>query len=296
MQINSETWNSISADISSASGRDFMVESIRPVGGGDINQSFIISSHNTAYFVKLNDAALLPMFEREAFSLKRLLETNTITIPTPVAQGAAQSYSYLVMSFHEIGSDGSHRILGGKIAELHRHTHSQHGWDHDNFIGSTVQTNSPCPDWLVFWREQRLEPQFEMAFRNGHSRELSAQADRLLGVLPAILDGHEPAPSLLHGDLWGGNFGFVLPDQPILYDPASYYGDRETDIALTELFGGFQADFYAGYNEAWPLAEGYERRKPLYQLYHMLNHLNLFGSSYLGSCKRLINTLININL
>ena len=294
MRISSETWNTISAEISTLSGRSFMVESVRPVSGGDINQSFIISSHhNTAYFVKLNEAAMLSMFEQEALSLNRLLNTDTFTIPVPLTHGIAQSYSYLVMSCHTIQSGGSHYILGQKLAGLHRHTHSQHGWDHNNFIGTTMQRNSSSANWLDFWREQRLRPQFELAYQRGHSSKLSILADQLLSDLPRILEGHEPAPSLLHGDLWGGNVGFVAPDQPILFDPASYYGDRETDVAMTELFGGFQAEFYAGYTQTWPLPEDYRKRKPLYQLYHMLNHLNLFGSSYFGSCKRLINNLLN---
>ena len=294
MRISSETWNTISAEISTLADRPFMVESVRPVSGGDINQSFIISGHHdTAYFVKLNDAALLTMFEQEALALNRLFDANTVTVPKPLTYGVAQSYSYLVLSCHPIQSDGDYYILGQKLANLHRHTHSRHGWDHDNFIGTTIQKNSSRANWLEFWREQRLLPQFELAYNNGYSDRLSAMADQLTGDLPGILDGHEPVPSLLHGDLWGGNIGFVAPDQPILFDPASYYGDRETDLAMTELFGGFQAEFYAGYNETWPLPEGYERRKKLYQLYHMLNHLNLFGSSYLGSCGRLINHLLN---
>lgn len=294
MRISSETWNTISAEISTLSGQPFMVESVRPVSGGDINQSFIISSHHdTVYFVKLNDAALLSMFEQEALSLNRLFDANSFTVPKPLTYGIAQSYSYLVLSCHSINSDGDYTILGQKLADLHRHTHSHHGWDHDNFIGTTIQKNTPCANWLDFWRDQRLLPQLELAYIKGYSDRLSAMADQLISELPGILDGHEPAPSLLHGDLWGGNIGFVASDQPILLDPASYYGDRETDLAMTELFGGFQAEFYTGYTETWPLPAGYGRRKPLYQLYHMLNHLNLFGSSYLGSCKRLIKDLIN---
>lgn len=294
MQISCETWNTISAEISSIADRPFMVESVRPVSGGDINQSFIISSHHdTAYFVKLNDAAMLSMFEQEALSLKRLLDAGTFTVPKPLIYGIAQSYSYLVLTCHPIQSDGDHYLFGQRLASLHRHTHSRHGWDHNNFIGTTIQKNTPNASWLDFWREQRLLPQLEMAYDNGYCEKLSALAGKLIGDLPGILDGHEPTPSLLHGDLWGGNVGFITPDQPILFDPASYYGDRETDLAMTELFGGFQADFYAGYTQTWPLPKGYDKRKPLYQLYHMLNHLNLFGSSYLGSCKRLINNLLN---
>lgn len=293
MRISCETWNIISAEISTLSGRSFMVESVRPVGGGDINQCFIISSHNTAYFVKLNDASMLSMFEQEAFSLTRLLNTEIFTVPIPLTLGIAQSHSYLVLSYHAIQSHGNQYILGQKLAGLHKCTHSQHGWDHSNFIGTTLQKNTPSASWLDFWREQRLMPQLEFAYENGYSNKLSALAGQLIKSLPDILEGHEPGPSLLHGDLWGGNIGFIAPDQPILFDPASYYGDRETDLAMTELFGGFQAEFYTGYTQAWPLPEGYRKRRPLYQLYHMLNHLNLFGSSYLGSCQRLIHTLLS---
>jgi fructosamine-3-kinase len=175
----------------------------------------------------------------------------------------------LVLEHLELTRDGDYAALGRMLAQLHRAKGERFGWPRDNFIGLGDQPNGWSDDWAEFFLEKRLKPQ---AAKCG----LSGQLPDVRGILA----GHRPAPSLLHGDLWSGNTGFTA-DGPVIFDPAVYYGDREADLAMTELFGGFPREFYSAYREDFPLDQGYERRKHLYNLYHLLNHLNLFGGQYL---------------
>ena len=172
--------------------------------------------------------------------------------------------------------------FGQQLAAMHSVTDSQFGWQRNNTIGSTPQYNSQTDSWIEFWRQQRLLPQLILAEQNGYGKSLAPIADRLLADFGALFKSYQPQPSMLHGDLWGGNASALADSTPVIFDPAFYYGDRETDIAMTHLFGGFEAKFYSAYNDAWPLDEGFAVRKTLYNLYHILNHLNLFGSGYLG--------------
>jgi len=169
------------------------------------------------------------------------------------------------------------------LAAAHRKAGPRFGWPRDNYIGATPQENAPCAGWAEFWRHRRLEPQLALANRNGYRVEAPP--------VWRLLEGHEPVASLLHGDLWSGNAGFLADGAPVVFDPAVYYGDREADLAMTELFGGFAEEFYAAYSEAWPLDEGYKLRKQLYNLYHLLNHLNLFGGGYLGQVRATLGLL-----
>ena len=169
------------------------------------------------------------------------------------------------------------------LASVHRHQADRFGWQRDNYIGSTPQQNGWRESWIAFWRERRLEPQIALARANGYRIEVPP--------VWRLLEGHEPAPSLLHGDLWSGNAAFLPDGAPVLFDPAVYYGDREADLAMTELFGGFPREFYSSYRKIYPLDAGYEKRKHLYNLYHLLNHLNLFGSGYLGQVERTLGLL-----
>jgi fructosamine-3-kinase len=182
--------------------------------------------------------------------------------------------------------------LGTALAALHRRAAGPFGWQRDNFIGATPQSNATSASWVAFFREQRLVPQLARAERNGHIGTLHDTGARLVESLEAILGDHAPAPSLLHGDLWGGNAGGLPDGTPVVFDPAVYVGDREADIAMTELFGGFPPAFYAAYREAWPLDDGYPLRRELYNLYHLLNHLNLFGGAYLGRCRQVMDWLL----
>jgi fructosamine-3-kinase len=180
---------------------------------------------------------------------------------------------------------------GRVLACLHRCTATDFGWHRENTIGSTPQHNTRARDWVAFWRERRLGFQLDLAARNGYGRALLDSGERLMSVLDGLI-GHRPVASLLHGDLWGGNIGASRDGEPVIFDPAVYFGDRETDLAMTELFGGFGSDFYAAYREAWPLPPEYATRKTLYNLYHVLNHLNLFGGGYLTQAKGMMDRLV----
>jgi len=184
------------------------------------------------------------------------------------------------------------RELGRMLAHMHEHTGERYGWARDNFIGLTPQANAWHDDWIAFWETQRLRPQLELAHRNGYGDALAQQGDALLAALPALLGGHRPPAALLHGDLWSGNAGALADGTPVIFDPAAYYGDPEADLAMTELFGGFMPAFYEGYREARDVDYGYAVRKTLYNLYHVLNHLNLFGGTYLHQAERMMRQLL----
>lgn len=287
---------SIARAIADASGETFNPGTPRTVGGGCINKAVVLSDGPRHYFVKLNRADLLPMFEAEAAGLASMGATGAIRVPRPLYAEVAGDQAFLAMEYIALGgrrpTDGG-ATAGRQLAAMHRHSSEAFGWERDNTIGSTRQRNGPSPDWTAFWRDQRLAFQLELAARNGFVGRLQSSGERLLELFPALID-HDPVPSLLHGDLWGGNLGFDELGRPVIFDPAVYYGDREADLAMTELFGGFSADFQAAYREAWPCDAGYQTRKRLYNLYHILNHLNLFGAGYLGQAQAMIGRLLAV--
>jgi len=192
------------------------------------------------------------------------------------------STAFLLLEFLDLGGSGDHAALGRSLAALHARPGARFGWTRDNFIGATPQANAWHDDWAEFFRLRRIEPQLALAHSHGFDLEPP--------YVEALLAGHDPQPALLHGDLWSGNVGFVDAG-PVFFDPAVYYGDREADVAMTELFGGFPTSFYAAYEAALPLRPGYETRKHLYNLYHLLNHLNLFGGGYLGQVRGTLRLL-----
>ncbi len=231
------------------------------------------------------------MYEAEADGLDELRKAGEIRVPDVIACGVEDGRACLVLErLHmEHPSGDTARRFGHQLARLHRHTAERFGWFRDNTIGPTPQKNGWSDDWIEFFRELRLDFQIQLARQNGH--DLVDQGKRLGARLPELFEGYDPEPSLLHGDLWGGNWGSV-GGEPVIFDPAVYYGDRESDIAMTMLFGGFGRAFYEGYAAEWPMAPGHEQRIKLYQLYHVLNHLNLFGTSYLGRARQLLRELI----
>jgi fructosamine-3-kinase len=175
---------------------------------------------------------------------------------------------------------------------MHRQAQPYFGWRRDNTIGSTLQLNSSSDDWLTFWREQRLGFQLKLAANNGYGGSLQAKGERLCSDMAVFFEHYSPHPSLLHGDLWAGNAAVDKQGRPVVFDPACYYGDREADLAMTELFGGFSPDFYSAYQAEWPLDHGYSLRKTFYNLYHSLNHLNLFGGGYLRQAESMMAQLL----
>lgn len=284
----------VAASISRATGRSFTPTAIEPVGGGCINRTLVVSDGRQRFFVKLNCPDRADMFAAEAEGLRALRAAEALRVPAPICTGRGRE-AFLVLEYVDFGSEQPTSLeqLGRGLAALHRCTQPRHGWHRHNTIGTTPQDNTPADDWIDFWRQRRLQPQLRLTAENGYARALTPRADRLLARLADFFCDYRPAASLLHGDLWAGNHGVDRAGVPVIFDPAVYYGDRETDLAMTELFGGFGARFYAAYREAWPLDAGYTGRRSLYNLYHVLNHLNLFGGGYLAQATRLIDQLLS---
>ena len=290
-------WQHISKHISQTLNEPFQIQQKVSVGGGSINSSYHVSgTDGREFFIKLNSASLETMFQVEFDSLNELsqalsLKTSAMNIPQPICFGSIDSKSYLVLEYLAMTSSGDSKKMGQALAQMHRITVRQYGWYQNNIIGSTPQSNQTHNDWVTFWRKARMLPQFEMLYNKGYKKYLQPLADNLLHNLDSLLADHTPEASLLHGDLWSGNYAFTKQGQPVIFDPALYYGDRETDLAMTELFGGFNQDFYHSYNDSWPLDKGYQKRKTLYNLYHILNHANLFGTSYLNQAMSMMARL-----
>ncbi|GAV20336.1 fructosamine kinase [Mariprofundus micogutta] len=288
-------WQAVEHSISQALDCSFNITHTNSLSGGSINSAYRIDDGDSSYFVKLNGEQGLSMFEAEAEGLRELAAAKAIRVPEPVCYGAESGRAWLVTEYISFGRQGSHsaQLLGEQLAALHRNTSEQFGWYRDNTIGSTVQQNSQSDHWVTFYRQQRLQFQLDLASRHGLSGSLQDKGDRLLADLDVFFSDYAPQASLLHGDLWGGNCSFDTDGNPVIFDPAVYYGDREADLAMTELFGGFNAGFYAAYNEVWPLHVGYQVRKELYNLYHTLNHANLFGGGYAAQAESMMDRLLS---
>ena len=243
------------------------------------------------YFAKVNERAQEDNFEAEADGLAALAAAGA-RVPAPLCHGSAGGEAFLVLEYLEIRGDGDYAALGRALARVHSVLGESFGWRRDNYIGKTPQLNPRSSSWSEFWRDARLAPQLELARKNGLGAGLLRRGERLIDAVPRLLSGHAPRASLLHGDLWSGNSGFLAKGAPVLFDPAVYWGDREADLAMTELFGGFPAAFYSAYAEAAPLDPGYAQRKTLYNLYHVLNHANLFGGGYASRAERMIDGLL----
>ena len=280
-------------DLHAATGQSHVLRDSQPIGGGCINQALEIRTDRGHYFLKFNRAELLWMFEAEADGLRELAGTESIRVPQPLLSGSAGGQAYLLMEFLPTGGRGSMREFGRQLAGMHAHTGPAFGWHRENAIGATPQPNQQSDDWCEFWREQRLGFQLALAKRNGCGARLYDGGQRLMQDTDVLFMQELPDASLLHGDLWSGNYAFTSGGEAVIFDPAVYFGDRETDLAMTELFGGFSADFYAAYNEAWALDAGYRVRKHLYNLYHILNHYNLFGGGYGAQAQRMIEQLLS---
>jgi len=286
-------WDSIAIHISQVTGQSFQASDRHSVSGGCINSGYALTNGQQTYFVKLNQASQIAMFEAEAAGLDEMVATRTIRVPKPVCWGTVGNSAYLVLEWLDLGRSGetAWSTMGRQLAAMHRTTSaSGFGWKMNNTIGSTPQPNPWTASWVTFWQEHRIGFQFKLANRRGGH---FSKQDRLLAAIPQLLAGHDPQPSLVHGDLWSGNAAITRAGDPVIFDPATYYGDREVDLAMTELFGSFPADFYRAYNEAFPLDSGYQQRKVLYNLYHILNHFNLFGGGYDSQANRMIDQILS---
>ncbi len=261
-----------------------------PVSGGDINAAYRLTlTDGTCVFMKANRAASPAFFQAEADGLAAIRDTGAISVPEVIAAGSDEGYgSFLLLEWIDAAPQKRDfwEGFGHSLARMHL-THAEHfGWKRDNYIGSTPQINAPRGSWVSFFRDCRLAPQFQRA-QHWLDSDMRRRVTRLLDHLDDVLV-ELPRPSLLHGDLWSGNFITGSDGQAWLIDPAAYVGHAEADLAMTELFGGFHPRFYAAYREFNPLQDGYDERRDLYNLYHLLNHLNLFGSGYLPPVERII--------
>ena len=287
-------WTALEHHIHAVTGQSFVIRQRQPLSGGCINPAWRVSDGQRVFFVKVNAAAGLPRFEAEAAGLAELAATRTVRVPEPMGHGVAAGHAWLMLEYLSLMSGGTRAMeqLGRSLAALHAQPRKGFGWHRDNAIGATPQLNAYCDNWIEFWREQRLGFQLDLAARKGYVGALQQQGEQLRARLDGLFVGHSPTPALLHGDLWSGNAGCTVEGEPVIFDPAVYQGDREADLAMTELFGGFPESFYAAYQEALPLATGYPQRRTLYNLYHILNHLNLFGGSYRAQAERMMAQLL----
>jgi fructosamine-3-kinase len=249
------------------------------LGGSPLNGTWQLVVDRDRYFVKTNAAARVSMLEAEAEGLRELSRAGAIRVPMPAACGSSGDIAFLALEWLDLSGRGRDAALGTALARLHRTTGKTFGWHRGNTIGTTPQDNAWTDDWAAFFRDRRIAPQLALAARNGHGGRLQRDGGRLLAAIPALLAGHAPAPSLLHGDLWSGNAARLASGEPVIFDPAV-------------LFGGFGADFHAAYRATWPIDAGYSMRRSLYNLYHVLNHVNLFGGGYLAQAQTMIGQLL----
>ncbi|MGB3298549.1 MAG: fructosamine kinase family protein [Phormidesmis sp.] len=283
----------IAQHITKTTGEPFAVNNQRAIGGGCINQAVRVSDQQRSFLVKTNQASQLSMFEAERDGLQTMSESQTIRVPQPLCCGVSSGHAYIVMEWLDLAGQGSNESwqrMGEQLAAMHQVTSAEgFGWHRDNTIGATPQQNGWLESWVEFWRDRRLGPQFELAHEKGGT---FPRRDELMSAVPRLLKDHAPQPALLHGDLWSGNAAITAAGEPIILDPATYYGDPEADLAMTELFGRFPAAFYQAYNAVTPVNAGYEQRQVLYNLYHILNHFNLFGGGYGAQANRMIDQVL----
>lgn len=264
-----------------------------PLSGGNINDVYRLKCKTASWVVKINDAFELPeLFKNEERGLNTITNTNTIKTPKVIAQGELENDAFIVLEWidNSAPNDTGWGNFGHQLASLHENTRQAYGFAENNFIGSLNQSNSDHTTWVDFYINERLNPQLQKAATQGLLFESVAQFEKLFKKLPDLIPEEQPA--LLHGDLWSGNVMFANSEEPYLIDPAVYYGQREMDVAMTFLFGGFNDKFISAYNNEKPLLAGWEDRIPLMQLYPLLVHVNLFGSAYTDSVKSIINKFV----
>lgn len=262
-------------------GKDIMIHNTEQLFGGDINQTWLLRTDAGDYFLKTNTAAYGNMFEKEFNGLQLLSSAKSIKIPEPIIQGKIDNTIFLVMEFIQKARPAKKfwKYFAEGLATLHQQSHTTFGLNEDNYIGSLAQSNGQCENWNLFYSTQRIMPLIRLAY---NQKKCSADDMKTVERFCEKLDGLIPPEmaSLLHGDLWSGNFMVAENGGPAIYDPAVYYGHREMDIAMTLLFGGFDHQFYHHYNEIFPLQAGWQQRIDICQLYPLLVHLILFGGHY----------------
>ncbi|GJQ08744.1 hypothetical protein GpartN1_g535.t1 [Galdieria partita] len=287
----------ISSAVSAATGKEFKASIGPSVGGGCVSDTRVILSKDSdslKFFAKIGTPSEVSMLAAEYYGVLEMYNTETIRLPKPICYDSTDRFSFLILENLNMTSRAGRReyqLLGKQLARLHRCTSDRgFGWHRGNTIGPTPQLNPWTSSWTEFFVNYRLHYQMELAKRNNlkfeHEEGLLHKVEKLLNQKQDVI------PSLVHGDLWSGNIGFLTSGEPVIFDPATYYGDREVDIAMTELFGRLPEDFYVAYNDEFPLTEGYEQRRIVYNLYHVLNHFNLFGGMYGRKAKGMMQEIM----
>ncbi len=286
-------WHQVEQAISDFQQDSFQIESKQVVSGGDISQAYCISGQNQMYFVKINDLTFFDNFRAEALALNSLALTNTVSTPKVIDLGLSKAHTYLILEFVEFsqGSDRAWFDAGCQLAQLHQVSRQpMFGFEDNNFIGKTPQFNRWQNNWSTFFSEQRIGYQLELL---AEKQIKIADIDEVVALVHNLLKPRKLDACLLHGDLWRGNIGFSQ-NQFFLYDPACYYGDYETDLAMTELFGAFPQAFYQGYYSITEKEPGYEKRRDIYNFYHILNHANIFAGSYIDQAKQMLRSIAQL--
>ncbi|MCZ6797127.1 MAG: fructosamine kinase family protein [Gammaproteobacteria bacterium] len=262
------------------------------VSGGDINRAYRLSDGQQQFFVKINNRTSLPMFEAEMHGLNEIRASDSIRCPQPIGCGKSGQFAFIVMEYLDLSGSVDATRFAQQLASMHLSRQQQFGYPIENTIGSSPQPNTYQQDWVSFWQIERLGFQLSLARNNGLGSKLFDSGMRLNQQVGSFFSGYSPIASLLHGDLWSGNQGADSAGNPVIYDPACYYGDHEADLAMMELFGRPQQRFFEVYNDVYPIDPGYPQRRELYNLYHILNHANLFGGAYVNQARQMIESLL----
>ncbi|MEE4218450.1 MAG: fructosamine kinase family protein [Xanthomonadales bacterium] len=299
----------LAGTLSDALDQEVHVQMLKPVAGGDSHKALQMVTDRGDWFIKWNDQGALPAFRAEQAGLEALAAAvqpaaahsrakamtppagRDLLIPLPVALGNDEHHAWLILPWLQLQAGGDAERLARGLLQVHRHQDKNFGWQQDSYLGASRQCNSPHTDWAEFWWQCRMLPQLEQASARGHGQYLGPRITALEQATRSLLN-HEPLPSLLHGDLWGGNHGYCPDGMPVIFDPACYHGDRETDLAMMRLFGGFDPQVLDSYLSSWPLPPGAGTRCDLYQGYHLLNHLNLFGGGWLARVEQCIDAIL----
>ena len=291
------SWQEIAKHLEKVTGQKTIFSKIEPLSGGCINQSWkVTDTDQRSWFIKTNKPFLEHMFSAEFKGLYEIKSSKSIRTPTSYCFGTTAKVSYLVLEYIPLTSTINAQQAGEQLAQMHQcysTSTKPFGWSSDNTIGSTSQPNKYHQHWDNFYKEERLLFQLKLARDNGYSQKAYDSGLLLSESIHHFFSQYKPKPSLLHGDLWGGNCAADKAGNTVIFDPAIYYGDREADIAMTELFGGFTNNFYSSYNYHYPLNSDYKTRKTLYNLYHILNHFNLFSGSYASQAESMTEKLLS---